>query len=211
MVETKKQDLELEAKKFFEAYKKDIGQSLREEENVVKLKFDSLVEFNPQISEKLLDTPEETLAMLETSLEESGLIKNPRIRLTNLPKSAEIQISKIRAKHLDQFISVEGIVRQASDVRPQVVNARFECPTCGAILSVLQIDNKFREPSRCSCGRKGLFKLLSKEMVDAQRLVVEEAPDSLDGGEQPRRISVFLKEDLVDPRMEGRTTPGRSE
>jgi replicative DNA helicase Mcm len=208
LVELKKQDLEFEAKKFFEAYKKDIGESIREEENIVKLDFGSLIGFSPQISEKLLETPEETLAILENSLEELGLIKNPRIRLNNLPESSEIQISKIRAKHLDQFVVIEGIVRQASDVRPQVVNARFECPTCGAILAVLQIDNKFREPSRCSCGRKGLFKLLSKEMVDAQRLVLEESPDTLEGGEQPRRISVFLKEDLVDPRMEERTTPG---
>ena len=32
--------------------------------------------------------------------------------------------------------------------------------------------------------------------------------DSLEGGEQPRRINVFLKEDLVEPRMEEKTTPG---
>ena len=203
-------DLSLEAKQFFEAYKKEIGDSVREGESIVKLNFSSLAEFSPEISQKLEENPEETLAMLENSLEESSglMLKNPRIRLNNTPGTAEIQIRKIRAKHLDQLISVEGIIRQASDVRPQVVNARFECPTCGAILSVLQIDKKFREPSRCSCGRKGLFKLLSKEMVDAQRLMIEEAPDSLDGGEQPRRISIFLKEDLVDPRMEERTTPG---
>ncbi len=45
-------------------------------------------------------------------------------------------------------------------------------------------------------------------MVDAQRLVLEESPDALSGGEQPKRMQVFLKEDLVDPRMEDRTTPG---
>jgi replicative DNA helicase Mcm len=45
-------------------------------------------------------------------------------------------------------------------------------------------------------------------MVDAQRLVVEESPENLVGGEQPRRMSVFLKEDLVEPKMEERTTPG---
>ena len=204
----KKQDLEFEAKKFFESYKKQIGKSIREEENIVKLDFEPLAEFSPELSEKLLDSPEETLELLQNSLDETGLLKNPRIRLNNLPDSVNVKVREIRAKHLDQFIAVEGIVRQASDVRPQVVNARFECPSCGAILSVLQIDKKFREPSRCSCGRKGLFKLLSKEMVDAQRLVIEESPDALDGGEQPRRINVFLKEDLVEPRMEERTTPG---
>ncbi|MEK6908935.1 MAG: minichromosome maintenance protein MCM [Nanoarchaeota archaeon] len=204
----KKQELELEAKRFFESYKKEIFQSIRGGGQVVILEFDMLSRFSPMLSEKLLEIPEEITALLEISLDETGLIKNPRIRFKTLPDSVKIKIKEIRAKHLDQFIAIEGIVRQASDVRPQVVNARFECPTCGAILSVLQIDRKFREPSRCSCGRKGLFKLLSKEMVDAQRLVIEESPDSLDGGEQPRRMNVFLKEDLVDPKMEERTTPG---
>ena len=45
-------------------------------------------------------------------------------------------------------------------------------------------------------------------MVDTQRLVIEESPESLSGGEQPKRINVFLKEDLVEPRMEEKTTPG---
>ena len=207
-MEVKKQDLEFEAKKFFEAHKKEIGESIREEDSIVKFDFESLAEFSPVLSEKLLDNPEETLELLQNSLDETGLIRNPRIRLKTLPNSVKVKVREIRAKHLDQFIAIEGIVRQASDVRPQVVNARFECPSCGAILSVLQIDKKFREPSRCSCGRKGLFKLLSKEMVDAQRLVIEESPDALDGGEQPRRINVFLKEDLVEPRMEEKTTPG---
>ena len=45
-------------------------------------------------------------------------------------------------------------------------------------------------------------------MVDTQRLVIEESPDSLEGGSQPRRMTVFLKEDLVEPKMEERTTPG---
>ncbi len=204
----KKQELELEAKRFFESYKKEIFQSIRGNGQVINLDFDMLSKFSPILSDKLLEIPEEITALLEISLDETGLIKNPRIRFRTLPDSVKIKIKEIRAKHLDQFIAIEGIVRQASDVRPQVVNARFECPTCGAILSVLQIDRKFREPSRCSCGRKGLFKLLSKEMVDAQRLVIEESPDSLEGGEQPRRMNVFLKEDLVDPKMEDRTTPG---
>jgi replicative DNA helicase Mcm len=207
-MDLKREDIELESKKFFEAYKKDIGKTIRDEIAVAKINFNSLAEFSPSVSERLLESPEETIAILENCLDESGLISNPRIRFNELPKSTSIPIRKIRAKHLDQFITVEGIVRQASDVLPQVVNARFECPSCGAILSVLQIDKKFREPSRCSCGRKGLFKLLSKEMVDAQRLVIEESPENLEGGSQPRRINIFLKEDLVDPRMEERTTPG---
>jgi replicative DNA helicase Mcm len=119
-----------------------------------------------------------------------------------------MKVRNIRSKHLNELIIIEGIIRQASDVRPQVVNAKFECPSCGTIISVLQIEKKFREPTGCSCGRRGGFKQISKEMVDTQRLVVEEAPESLSGGEQPKRINIFVKEDLVEPKMEEKTTPG---
>ncbi len=208
MEQKRHEELFQEARNFFDATKKKIGESIREKENIVHLSFTDLAKFSTTLSDKILESPEESLAILENALDERGLVTNPRIRLVELPPSSQIPIRKIRAKHLDNLIWIEGIVRQASDVRPQVVNARFECPSCGAILSVLQIDKKFREPSRCSCGRKGQFKVLSKEMVDAQRLVLEESPDSLDGGEQPRRMNVFLKEDLVEPKMEERTTPG---
>ncbi len=204
----KKDELILEAKRFFDAHKKDIVEAPREGERVVRIKFTDLSNFSPELADLLLDAPEETLELLESTLEESEFVKNPRIRIIDPPQTSHTKIRNIRAKNLDQFICIEGIVKQASDVKPQVVNARFECPSCGAILSVLQVDRKFREPSRCSCNWKGSFKLLSKEMVDVQRLVIEESPDSLEGGEQPRRINVFLKEDLVDPKIEERTTPG---
>jgi len=204
----KTEDLLLESRNFFEFYKKEVGRAARVGGNIIYVDFNNVSSFSPILSETLISNPEEILMIMETSLEESGLIKNPRIRLINLPESHSEKIRNLRAKHLNYLIQVEGIVRQASEVRPQVVNARFECPSCGTIISILQIESKFREPSRCSCGRRGGFKLLTKDMVDAQRLVIEESPENLTGGEQPRRISVFLKEDLVEPKMEEKTTPG---
>jgi replicative DNA helicase Mcm len=204
----KKEDLIIEAKKFFDFHKKELGASLRKGNNVIYLDFLKLTEFANILSDQIITDPEETLGIIELAIEESGLASNVRVRIFNLPKSQEMKVRNIRSKNLDEMIIVEGIIRQASDVRPQVVNAKFECPSCGTIISVLQIEKKFREPSRCSCGRRGGFKLLSKEMVDTQRLVIEEAPESLTGGEQPKRINVFLKEDLVEPKMEEKTTPG---
>ncbi len=197
-----------EAKSFFDTYRKEIGQSIREDKKVILIDFADLASFSHQLSEELLNSPEEIIQILETALDDLGLIKNAGVRFFNVPETQHSKIGHLRAKHLNKMISVEGIVRQASDVRPQVINAKFECPTCGTIISVLQIERKFREPSRCSCGRKGQFRLLSKEMVDAQRLVIEESPESLIGGEQPRRMNVFLQEDLVEPKMEEKTTPG---
>ena len=205
---SKREDLIIEAKSFFDFYKKEMGESLRKGQSVIFLDFMKLTEFSNKLAEEILSNPEETLRMIELAIEESGLVNNVRVRLFNLPKSQEMKIRNIRSKNLNEMIVLEGIIRQASDVRPQVVNAKFECPSCGTILSVLQMEKKFHEPQRCSCGRKGGFRLISKEMVDTQRLVVEESPESLSGGEQPKRINVFIKEDLVEPRMEEKTTPG---
>ena len=204
----KQEDLLLEAKKFFDFYKKELGTSLRKGNNVIYLNFLELTEFSKELSDEILSNPEDALRIIEQAIEEMGLIKGVRVRLSHLSKSQDVLIRNLRAQHLNEMIVVEGIIRQSSDVRPQVVNAKFECPSCGTILSVLQIEKKFREPTRCSCGRRGGFKVISKEMVDTQRLVVEESPESLSGGQQPKRINVFVKEDLVEPKMEEKTTPG---
>ncbi|MEK6836369.1 MAG: hypothetical protein AABX94_01730, partial [Nanoarchaeota archaeon] len=108
----KKQNLENEAKQFFESYKKEIGKSLRGNESIIKLDFDTLSKFSPMLSEKLIETPEEIISLLEVILSETGLTKNPRIRFETLPESSKIKIKEIRAKNLDQFIAIEGIVRQ---------------------------------------------------------------------------------------------------
>jgi len=204
----KNEEILIESKNFFEMYKKEIGEYIRRGKNVIEVNFLHLTEFSNKISEDLLTNPEDILRLLEMAIEESGLVKNSRVRLVEIPETHLIKIRNIRSKNLNGLVIVEGIVRQASDVRPQVVNAKFECPSCGTIISVLQMEKKFREPSHCSCGRRGGFKPLSKEMVDTQRLVIEESPESLTGGEQPKRINVFLKEDLVEPKMEEKTTPG---
>ena len=205
---SKNEELMIEAKNFFAFYKKALGESIKKGKKVIYLDFSQLTEFSNKLAEEILTSPEEALEIVELALEETGLVDNVRVRLTNLPKSQEMKVRNIRSKNLNEMIVIEGIVRQASDVRPQVINARFECPSCGTVISVLQMEKKFREPSRCSCGRRGGFRLISKEMVDTQRLVIEETSESLSGGEQPKRINVFLKEDLVEPKMEEKTTPG---
>lgn len=179
-------------------------------ERSLLVSFFDIIKYDPDLAESLLSDPEETLKAMEVAVQQFDVAENASvtIRLANLPESTAVKLRDIRSEHINKFISIQGLVRQASDVRPQVVTAKFECPACGNMITMPQIEQKFREPSRCSCGRRGRFRLVSKILVDAQRLVIEESPESLEGGEQPKRLSVFLREDLVEPKMEKRTTPG---
>lgn len=172
--------------------------------------FSELAKYDPDLATALLDEPEETIKSIEKAIEEfdvDGLV-NFRIRFYNLPKSQQIMIREIRSKHINKLLSVDGLIRQKSDVRPQVTSARFECPVCGNIMNILQLEGTFKEPTRCGCGRKGKFVMLDKNLVDAQGIVLEEASENLEGGEQPKRINVLLTDDLVSPLSEKRTSPG---
>ncbi|MBU2638429.1 MAG: ATP-binding protein [Nanoarchaeota archaeon] len=168
--------------------------------------FFKLAKFKSEAAEQLLDDPDNTIKAMEEAMKLMGF--KARARFKNLPESQKVMIRNVRAEHLGRFIALNGIIRQSSDVRPEAVSARYECPSCGNVITILQTDTKFKEPSRCSCGRKGHFRLLSKELIDAQRIVLEEVPQTLEGGAQPKRLSVFLRDDLVEPRMEKRTVPG---
>ncbi len=194
---------------FFESYKDRIHEMIARGGKSVLFDFKEILTHDPELADLLLEDPENLVRAAEISLENLDLPSNfIKVRFHNLPSTNTLRIRDIRSIHLDRFIAIEGLVRQTSDVRPQVTSAKFECPSCGNTMLLLQIDTQFREPSRCSCGRKGKFRLIHKDLIDAQRIVLEESPETLEGGEQPKRLAIFLKGDLVDPKMEKRTAPG---
>ncbi|MBD3361929.1 AAA domain-containing protein [Candidatus Woesearchaeota archaeon] len=192
-------------------YLAELSEQVRKHNKFLLVQFAKLSKFDPDLADYLLETPEEFFKAAEIAIEQfdmPGDTKEFIIRFVDLPDSCRILIRNIRSKDLNKLLFVEGVVRNKTDVRPKVTAARFECPSCGNTLSVLQLDKKFKEPSRCSCGRKGKFRLLSKELMDAQGLILEEIPEQIEGGAQPKRLNVFLKNDLVSPLSERRTNPG---
>lgn len=181
---------------------KDIDKDRVKKERLFFLDYKYLKKYSRKLAKNLIDSPEEILTVLECELESFIPGSNARIRIKNLPNSYSVRIRDIRAKHLNKLIEIEGFIVQVSDVRPQCVTAKFECPSCGMIISVLQIEKKFREPKRCSCGRKGQFRLMSKEMVDAQRLIISEGRETDNEGHAMKpSVSLFLQEDLTDPKL----------
>jgi replicative DNA helicase Mcm len=192
-------------------YKAKLAEKARKGEYFLEIDFSKLAKFDIELAEATLEEPEELVEAFELAIKQFDFgesAKKFKIRLSNLPESQKIMINEIRSSHLNKLFVVDGVVRQKSDVRPQVTSAKFECPQCGNIISVLQLESLFKEPSKCGCGRKGKFRLISKEMVDAQGMVLEEAPENLKGGVQPKRMNVLLKDDLVSPLSDMKSAPG---
>jgi len=172
---------------------------------------------DPDLANYTLSRPTLSVQSAEEAMRRmvSHALTNPYIhfRIRGLPRDSRIEIRKLRAKHLETFVSVEGLVRKATEVRPRVTVAEFECMRCGARLFVEQEGMQFREPLECSkddggCGRGSgstRFKLLTdkSQFVDTQKIEIQEPPEGLRGGAQPERLVGFIEDDIA-----GRISPG---
>lgn len=129
------------------------------------------------------------------------------LRVSHLPRDLWVPIRKLRSKHMGRFISVEGLVRKATEVRPKIVEALFECVRCGAVIKEPQEGTTFREPLECyedqgGCGKTSAstkFKLLSEasRYVDTQKIEIQERPEILRGGAQPQRLVAYCEDDIT--------------
>jgi replicative DNA helicase Mcm len=128
---------------FLEAnYKLEVLQNIQADKNFVIVDFTKLVGFDPELADELLEHPEEIIKAGEVAIRSFDIPddKKVKVRLRNLPASQKVRIRDIRTSNLGKFVVVDGLVRQKSDVRPKVVMTRFECPSCGNVISIPQQD-----------------------------------------------------------------------
>jgi len=167
--------------------------------------FVNIEKFDMDLAEKLLEHPDNILNTAEDALRNFELpidktLSNAHLRIINIPQ--KVKIRDLRSTHISKLIAIEGLVRMATEVRPRIRVAAFECSGCGEVMLVTQSSGKFVEPYICKnegCGRKGPFKikLTESEFIDAQKLRVQESPEDLRGGEQPQTLDINIEDDLA--------------
>ena len=192
-----------------DSYKDVLLITASEGKQAIAIDFSILDKNYPDLANQLLDYPKETLDAMEEAITQFdlGTETKLKVRFFNLPECRNIRIRNIRSKHIGKMIVVDGIVKRASEVRPEVSEAIFQCPVCGNKISIIQTENFIRTPVRCECGNKRGFKLVGKKLYDARWIVVEE-PFEITTGERPSELMIYLKEDLTSPKMQNKTDPG---
>ena len=165
-----------------------------------------------RLADELLIYPGKVLADIKDTIRDRKLVRPKKgkeapdihVRIINLPE--KIAIRDIRAEHIGTFISVEGILRKTTEVRPRITLARFKC-AAGHFTAKKQGYGPFQEPDGCGTDGCTLKKLeLVPRMslfVDSQKLRVQESPEGLRGGEQPQNLDIDATDDVT-----GIVTPG---
>ncbi len=172
------------------------------------VKFADMDTYDPNLADMLLEEPDATIASATQALREMDIptgvtLDEANLRIIKLPR--KLKIRDIRSGDIGKLMGIEGLVTKATEVRPRVVEAVFECPFCGHIFSVEQTGGRqFKEPRECEqasggCGRKVQhFKLLVDrcKFANSQKIRLQESPEELRGGELPQAIDVNLEDDI---------------
>lgn len=189
----------------------DINRIRREYPNYRSLHIDikSLRDYSKEgamVVDKILHRPRDmkdtiigALVLDKIIFDEEEKSRNIEVRYIHLPD--KLPIREIRSDSINTLISVEGMVKQVTDVKPEVVVAMFQCSSCGhRVREPQEIGEMKFPPDTCpTCGGKRYEPLPHHHQYkDIQKLRVQESPEGLRAGEQPRTIEVKLEDELVD-------------
>ncbi len=195
---------------FQQFYHAQIADAILQDKKSLEIDFSLLDKFDPEFADRLLNEPK---AMLDAARDAISIVSGQNFslapRFTNLPDSQKIRIRNLRSEHIGKFIILDGVVRKASEVRPEIMEAIFECPDCGSKIPILQTDRTMKTPMSCdNCGRRGKFNPpIDRKLFDARWLVVEE-PYEIAAGEKSGDIRIYLKDDLTSPDLQKKCDPG---
>ncbi|MEF8829140.1 MAG: ATP-binding protein [Haloarcula sp.] len=187
-------------------YRNEIGELAQKYPNDQKslyIDWDDLYRFDPDLADDYRTKPEQIQEYAEEALRLYDLpvdvsLGQAHVRVRNLPESEDIR--DLRHEHHGNLVAVRGIIRKATDVRPKVIEAAFECQRCGTLTRIPQTAGDFQEPHDCQgCERQGPFRLNTdqSQFIDAQKLRVQESPEGLRGGETPQSIDINIEDDIT--------------
>ncbi len=202
-------------------YRRKIQQLSIENKISIIVDFDDLLKYDAELSRELLTKPEEIIkaadqaALTVLELEDREYFEKLKnedkklfVRFRNLPSINHIPLRKIRSEHIGLLVMVDGILTRASEVKPRLVEAAFECLRCHYINFVKQETTEIVKPIVCenvNCRRNGPFRLVNEEskFEDWQKIRIQEKPEELPPGQLPRAIDAILTYDLVDAARPG--------
>lgn len=180
--------------------------------------FHELQSFDPEFAEDILEHPKQILASGSKTLveicRERGEAIDAMLRVGELPGDSRKPLREIGSDDIDRLRSVDVIVTKISEIKPRIHMAMFKCEACGCDIEVSQENEReLKEPLKCptepaGCGAsrpKTRFDLIlvSSRMVNNQWIEIQEQPENVPSGAQPRRAMVLIEGDQVNKHLPG--------
>lgn len=163
-----------------------------------------------RLSDLLLEQPARTLRLGAAVMHQldGGPDPKPRLhlRIHGLPRSAQMRPRDLKSRHRGQLVAVRGVVSVQRDPYTFPMEIAYECRFCGNLIHVLQEEEHILEPVQCDgCEKSGPWRICDEQsrFIDAQKLTLQDSPETLGGNHQPRDRLVVAMDDLADIELAG--------
>ncbi|GAB6147929.1 minichromosome maintenance protein MCM [Stetteria hydrogenophila] len=181
--------------------------------------YGDLYKYDTELAEAVIDDPDRFLKEAGEAIREVVKLEDPEYavrvrkfvpRIIGLYET--VKIRDIKSQYIGKMVQIEGIITRMLPVKSKLVKARFLHTKCGAEFDWPEGDEEItsdvlEKPTYCPvCGESAGRFILVKEKsvyVDYQKIVVQERPEDVPGGQMPRSIEVRLTDDLVDVARPG--------
>ncbi|KAF7307455.1 DNA helicase [Mycena indigotica] len=117
-------------------------------------------------------------------------------------------IRSLRTEKIGTLMSISGTVTRTSEVRPELLSGTFVCEVCSGVVTDIEQQFKYTEPSLCpnlTCGNRTAWKLQieNSKFTDWQKLRIQENPSEIPTGSMPRSLDVILRSEMVERAKAG--------
>tara|TARA_Y100001978_G_scaffold154076_1_gene139454 strand:+ start:247 stop:2418 length:2172 start_codon:yes stop_codon:yes gene_type:complete len=184
----------------------------------LSIPFHEIQTFDPEFAEDVLEHPKQILSAGSRTLmeicRERGEEIDALLRIGELPGDTRMPLRDIGSSDIDKLRSVDVIVTKISEIKPRIHRAVFKCESCGHDIEIDQENEReLKEPLNCpqalgGCGSSKAetrfdLVLLSSRMVNNQWIEIQEQPEYVPSGAQPRRGMVLIEGDQVNNHLPG--------
>ncbi len=176
--------------------------------------FKELEHYDFELADELLVNPDVCLEAAQLAIKNIDVPMleveefSPHIRIFNLPEEKQPLLMDISSSHIGKLISVEGVIRQVTDVLPKLKFATWHCARCDATYKVPQTKNMPKTPSMCSECKNRTFNLdeETSDFGDYQKIQIQEPLEAIKGSEQAITLNIDVSDDLVNKVAPGDRT-----
>ncbi|TFG35081.1 minichromosome maintenance protein MCM [Candidatus Thorarchaeota archaeon] len=204
---------------FLRTYKDEQGNSIYwtrvqqmsiNDELSISIDFQDLISFDNVFMAIAAESPQNFLETANNALIAVLRLEDPdyvssidtaliKARITNYTE--HVALRAMRSRHIGKLVHISGIMMRASEVKPLLVQAMFQCRICDEKIPQTQEEGRYTEPARCPlCDKKTPMRLLPHESQfrDWQKVRIQESPEELPPGSMPRSIDIIFEGDIVD-------------
>src|ERR1051326_234685 len=183
-------------------YQQDIEELLAKGngEGVLDIDLRLLEENEPAIAEGIQTDPKKMsdahLALRKLAAESHRIASNKLwVAAIGEPMGRRVSIGEIGSQHMGKLVTIDGLVKKITPLIPTLMVADYRCRSCGANARVPQNDEKTVKPGTCDCGANNAWSLQAdtSDYEDFQRAQIQERPDTIDGGRQPEKAVMELR------------------